>query len=270
MTRLAGTRERLITAAEELFSTRGIGAVSLNEIVRAAGARNATALQYHFGDRAGLLRAVLDKHARGVDERRHAMLDAYELGHSETPQPGTPDYPQAPWPGTPDHPRTPQPGTPDYPQAPWPGTPGHPRTPWPDALGHPQALSLASALVHPPAVKLADPDGGPAYLRIMAELISHPAAALATAEQDDPAGSIHRWRRLAAPALQQDAVRLHRRLVAIRFTMVELGRRARSGPHADDRLFVGHLTDLVAALLLAPLSEETLRLAAERDAPTGA
>ncbi|WP_031169192.1 TetR/AcrR family transcriptional regulator [Streptosporangium roseum] len=237
MTRLTGTRERLIAAAEELFSTRGIGAVSLNEIVRTAGARNATALQYHFGDRAGLLRAVLDKHARGVDERRHAMLDAYELGRSEAPRPDAP---------------------------------GHPRTPRPDAPGHPHALSLASALVHPPAAKLADPDGGPAYLRIMAELISHPAASLATAEQDDPAGSIHRWRRLAAPALQQDAVRLHRRLVAIRFTMVELGRRARSGPHADDRLFVGHLTDLVAALLLAPLSAETLRLAAERDAATGA
>ncbi|MFI6800042.1 TetR/AcrR family transcriptional regulator [Streptosporangium canum] len=259
MTRLAGTRERLIAAAEELFSTRGIGAVSLNEIVRAAGARNATALQYHFGDRAGLLRAVLDKHTRDVDERRHAMLDAYELGHSETPRPGTPD-----------HPRTPRPDAPDHPQAPWLGTPDHPQAPRPDVLGHPQSLSLASALVHPPAVKLADPDGGPAYLRIMAELISHPAASLATAEQDDPAGSIHRWRRLAAPALQQDAVRLHRRLVAIRFTMVELGRRARSGPHADDRLFVGHLTDLVAALLLAPLSEETLRLAAERDAATGA
>ncbi|MFI7057747.1 TetR family transcriptional regulator [Streptosporangium canum] len=248
MARLAGTRERLIAAAEELFSTRGIGAVSLNEIVRAAGARNATALQYHFGDRAGLLRAVLDKHTRDVDERRHAMLDAYELGHSETPRPDAPDHPQTPRPDAPDHPQTPR----------------------PDALGHPQSLSLASALVHPPAVKLADPDGGPAYLRIMAELISHPAASLATAEQDDPAGSIHRWRRLAAPALQQDAVRLHRRLVAIRFTMVELGRRARSGPHADDRLFVGHLTDLVAALLLAPLSEETLRLAAERDAATGA
>ncbi|MFD8533133.1 TetR family transcriptional regulator [Streptosporangium canum] len=238
MTRLTGTRERLIAAAEELFSTRGIGAVSLNEIVRAAGARNATALQYHFGDRAGLLRAVLDKHARDVDERRHAMLDAYELDHPEAPRPGTPGHPQALSPAS--------------------------------TLVHPQVLSLAAALVHPPAAKLADPDGGPAYLRIMAELISHPAASLATAEQDDPARSIHRWRRLAAPALQQDAVRLHRRLVAIRFTMVELGRRARSGPHADDLLFVGHLTDLVAALLLAPLSEETLRLAAERDAATGA
>ncbi|SFK89635.1 transcriptional regulator, TetR family [Streptosporangium canum] len=249
MTRLTGTRERLIAAAEELFSTRGIGAVSLNEIVRAAGARNATALQYHFGDRAGLLRAVLDKHARDVDERRHAMLDAYELGHPEAPRPGTPG-----------HPRTPRPDAPDHPQALSPAA----------ALVHPPALSLAAALVHPPAAKLADPDGGPAYLRITAELINHPAASLATAEQDDPAGSIHRWRRLAAPVLQQDAVRLHRRLVAIRFTMVELGRRARSGPHADDRLFVGHLTDLVAALLLAPLSEETLRLAAERDAVTGA
>ncbi|MEV4184882.1 TetR family transcriptional regulator, partial [Streptosporangium canum] len=195
MTRLAGTRERLIAAAEELFSTRGIGTVSLNEIVRAAGARNATALQYHFGDRAGLLRAVLDKHTRDVDERRHAMLDAYELGHSEAPHPGTPGHPRTPRPDAPGHPRTPRPDAPDHPQASWPGTPdrpqaprpdllGHPQAPRPDALGHPQALSLASALVHPPAVKLADPDGGPAYLRIMAELISHPAASLATAEQD--------------------------------------------------------------------------------------
>ncbi|OUC91064.1 TetR family transcriptional regulator [Streptosporangium minutum] len=259
MTRLAGTRERLIAAAEELFSTRGIGAVSLNEIVRASGARNATALQYHFGDRTGLLRAVLDKHGRDVDERRHAMLDAYELDRSEAPRPGAPG-----------HPRAPQPDAPGHPRAPRPGAPGHSRAPRPGAPDHTQALPLASALVHPPAAKLADPDGGPAYLRIMAELISHPSASLATAEEDDPAGSIHRWRRLAAPALQQDAVRLHRRLVAIRFTMVELGRRARSGPHTDDRLFVGHLTDLVAALLLAPLSEETLRLAAERDAATGA
>ncbi|MER5325866.1 TetR family transcriptional regulator [Streptosporangium roseum] len=258
MTRLAGTRERLIAAAEELFSTRGIEAVSLNEIVRASGARNATALQYHFGDRAGLLRAVLDKHGRDVDERRHAMLDAYELDRPRAPRPGAPDHFRAPRSGAPDHPQAPRSGASDHSRAPRPGTPDHPQT-----------LSLAAALVHPPAAKLADPGGGPAYLRIMAELISHPAASLSTAEQDTPAGSIHRWRRLAAPALQQDAVRLHRRLVAIRFTMVELGRRARSGPHADDRLFVGHLTDLVAALLLAPLSEETLRLAAERDAATG-
>jgi hypothetical protein len=45
----------------------------------------------------------------------------------------------------------------------------------------------------------------------------------------------------------------------------ELGRRAASGPHADDRLFVGHLIDLVSSVLAAPVSEETVRLADERD-----
>ena len=51
----------------------------------------------------------------------------------------------------------------------------------------------------------------------------------------------------------------------MRFTMIELARRAQSGPHADDRLFVSHLIDLVTALLLAPLSSQTRHLAAERD-----
>ena len=68
------------------------------------------------------------------------------------------------------------------------------------------------------------------------------------------------------PLLEQDAVRLHRRFIAIRFTAVELGRRAASGPHADDRLFVSHLIDLVTALLGAPVSEETIRFADDRDA----
>src|SRR5438445_4339123 len=78
MSRAADTRERLIAAAEELFAANGIQAVSLREIVRASGAKNATALQYHFGDRAGLVRAVLEKHHLEVDTRRHALLDAYE------------------------------------------------------------------------------------------------------------------------------------------------------------------------------------------------
>ena len=50
------TRERLIDAAESLFAEHGIGGVSLREINRAAGARNAVAVQYHFGDREGIIR----------------------------------------------------------------------------------------------------------------------------------------------------------------------------------------------------------------------
>jgi AcrR family transcriptional regulator len=72
------TRRRLIDAAESLFSERGIDAVSLREINAAAGQRNATALQYHFGDRSGLLRAVMAKHQPEVEARRHALLDEIE------------------------------------------------------------------------------------------------------------------------------------------------------------------------------------------------
>src|SRR6188472_3484227 len=74
------TRERLIETAESLFATEGVNGVSLREIVRASGARNVTALQYHFGDRRGLLRAVLERHHRDVEIARHALLDAYEAG----------------------------------------------------------------------------------------------------------------------------------------------------------------------------------------------
>ncbi|MCF3131707.1 helix-turn-helix transcriptional regulator [Streptomyces olivochromogenes] len=72
------TRGKLIRAAEQLFAARGIDGVSLSEIKRAAGQRNAMALQYHFGDRAGLLRAILDKHLPAVDARREVLLQQYE------------------------------------------------------------------------------------------------------------------------------------------------------------------------------------------------
>jgi AcrR family transcriptional regulator len=215
MSRPADTRERLIAAAEELFAANGIEAVSLREVVRAAGARNTTALQYHFGDRVGLVRAVLERHHLDVDTRRHAMLDAYE------------------------------------------------------ADGDSDLWVLAHALVQPLAAKLAEPDGGAAYLQIMAELMNRARPVLDPAVFDDPDDSMFRWRELAAPLLSEEALRLHRRFVAFRFAVVELARRADSGPHTDDRLFVSHLVDLVAALLDAPPSAQTVRLAAARDAARG-
>jgi AcrR family transcriptional regulator len=72
------TRARLIEAGERLFAEHGIDAVSLREITRASGARNAVALQHHFGDRAGLLGAILAKHHDRVETRRHVLLDQYE------------------------------------------------------------------------------------------------------------------------------------------------------------------------------------------------
>jgi AcrR family transcriptional regulator len=203
------TRERLLDTAERLLAEQGVNGVSLREIVRESGARNATALQYHFGDRRGLLRAVLERHHREVEIARHALLDAFEASE---------DAP---------------------------------------------VRALSEALVRPYAAKLAT-EGGRAYLRILADLLNRPEPVIDRASLEDPADSLYRWRSLTAPLLEEDATRLHRRFVAVRFTVVELARRAQSGPHTDDRLFTSHLIDLVTAILLAPLSPHTLRLAAER------
>jgi AcrR family transcriptional regulator len=73
-----GTRDLLLAAAEQLFAAEGTAGVSSREIVRAAGVGNASALQYHFGDQSGLLRAVVARHEPEVEARRHALLDAHE------------------------------------------------------------------------------------------------------------------------------------------------------------------------------------------------
>lgn len=75
MSRGEAARTALITAAEQLFAERGIETVSLRDISAAAGQRNNSAAQYHFGDRAGLVAAVYSNRMAIVNERRHARLD---------------------------------------------------------------------------------------------------------------------------------------------------------------------------------------------------
>ncbi|HUR76554.1 MAG TPA: helix-turn-helix domain-containing protein [Acidimicrobiales bacterium] len=207
------TRERLVEAAEQLFAEHGIGGVSLREINRAAGAKNAVAVQYHFGDRAGIVRAITAKHFPAVDARRHAMLDEYA------------------------------------------------------ARGHDDIRALAAAWVRPLASKLDDHNGGLEFLQIYAELTNLPPAARSDGEgdRDVATDSIQRWRLLVEPFLDDDATRLHRRYAVMRFSATEIGRRARSGPHRDDHLFVSDLIDMVTAMLAAQPSRETTRLMAERD-----
>lgn len=68
------TRERLIDVAERLFAERGIGAVSLREIADAAGQRNTGAPQYHFGDKDGLVVAIIERRLQDLDQRRAGLL----------------------------------------------------------------------------------------------------------------------------------------------------------------------------------------------------
>jgi AcrR family transcriptional regulator len=81
-----GSRGRLLTAAERLFAERGIDAVSLREILRESGVKHATAIQYHFGGKDGLLSAVLEERYARVDTRRDAMLDQFEAEGGEDPR----------------------------------------------------------------------------------------------------------------------------------------------------------------------------------------
>ncbi|HSP03751.1 MAG TPA: helix-turn-helix domain-containing protein [Acidimicrobiales bacterium] len=74
----AGARLAIVRAAEELFASEGIEGPSLREIARRAGQGNTNAAQYHFGDRDGLLLAVLDRHRDRVESRRGELLDLVE------------------------------------------------------------------------------------------------------------------------------------------------------------------------------------------------
>jgi len=76
--RTIATRAKLVAVAERLFAERGVEGVSLNEINKLAGQRNSNACQYHFGNKEGLLQAILDKHVPGIAARRNERLDQLE------------------------------------------------------------------------------------------------------------------------------------------------------------------------------------------------
>lgn len=73
----SSTRDQLLEAAQELFSQRGFHATSVRDIAAAAGA-TAAAINYHFGSKDGLIRAVLAQAAAPLHEAREARLAALE------------------------------------------------------------------------------------------------------------------------------------------------------------------------------------------------
>ena len=79
-----GTKERILDAAERLFSSQGVAATSIRAITAEAGV-NVAAVHYHYGGRDELLRAVLQRRLGGVNEERLRQLDAL-LARPEPPQ----------------------------------------------------------------------------------------------------------------------------------------------------------------------------------------
>jgi AcrR family transcriptional regulator len=70
----ASVADRLIEAAEALYGLHGIDGVSLRQISVAAGTGNNYAVQYHFSDAAGLIRAILTKRMPEIELRMAQLL----------------------------------------------------------------------------------------------------------------------------------------------------------------------------------------------------
>lgn len=78
MNRAARTRSAIINSAEQLWAARGLDGVTLKEIMVHAGCANTTAIQYHFGNRDGLITAVFQDRLTDLEKTRSLLLAHFE------------------------------------------------------------------------------------------------------------------------------------------------------------------------------------------------
>ncbi len=90
MSQEEGSAERILDAADELFSTRGFAAVSMRDVAEQAGVKKASVF-YHHGSKSVLFDKVLARYYEAhvaalsraadgpgtVSERLHRLIDAY-------------------------------------------------------------------------------------------------------------------------------------------------------------------------------------------------
>jgi AcrR family transcriptional regulator len=80
------TKERILDAAERLFSEQGYSATSLRSIIADAGV-NLAAVHYHFHSKLALLEAVILRRSLPANQARLALLDQFEREASGQPVP---------------------------------------------------------------------------------------------------------------------------------------------------------------------------------------
>ena len=69
-----GPKQHLLETAERMLAEYGIEGVSLRQIAAATGEGNNSVVQYHFGDKAGLIREIINRRVETFEPRRRAML----------------------------------------------------------------------------------------------------------------------------------------------------------------------------------------------------
>lgn len=80
------TKQRILDAAEQLFAEHGFDGASLRAITGIAGV-NLAAVNYHFKSKESLIQAVLARKLGPINQRRLALLDAYEADAGSKPVP---------------------------------------------------------------------------------------------------------------------------------------------------------------------------------------
>ena len=80
------TKDRILDTAERLFARDGIEATSLRTITAEAGV-NLAAVNYHFQSKDALVKSVVARRVCPVNQRRLALLDAYEAAAGDGPLP---------------------------------------------------------------------------------------------------------------------------------------------------------------------------------------
>jgi|SRR5699024_8648571 len=73
----ASTRDRILDAAERLFAEQGFHLTTLRQITQAAGA-NLAAVNYYFGSKQALIRAIFRRRLDALNAARLERLDAVE------------------------------------------------------------------------------------------------------------------------------------------------------------------------------------------------
>jgi AcrR family transcriptional regulator len=73
--RASATRESILVTAERLFAEHGVQVVSNRHISEAAGQGNNAAVNYHFGTKVDLVRAIVRKHAGPMERLRAELVE---------------------------------------------------------------------------------------------------------------------------------------------------------------------------------------------------
>ncbi|WP_430330795.1 TetR/AcrR family transcriptional regulator [Rhodococcus sp. ACT016] len=74
MSNPGNAKTAMIEAAERMFAERGIDGVSMRDVAAAAGQKNNSAVQYHFGGRDGLVLEVFRRRMSEINRSRAAFL----------------------------------------------------------------------------------------------------------------------------------------------------------------------------------------------------